>query len=189
MIGQTKAMGFKFILTFILFSLLSCSSQKEDDFKKCTYCTVEQKYCMKTILDTSQFYGNFLQHFTSYTSIKEQDSIENLIYDITWGNCTPDIDWGVFTKYSFDTLLARKKLEFRYENKPIYFIRFNTVNDRKYITICNEWYGMGIIIHSNYYSDSLNILIQTTYVNQYDYSKIDLKKHFAVLENTDIVIR
>ena len=182
-------MDIKYTLILILICSLSCRLQEKEEFKKFTYCTNEQKYCIKTIIDTSELNGNYFRHSAAETSIREFEKTEPIGYKIIWGNYEPNDDWGPSTKYSLDTILTRKKLGLIYSNKPIYFIRFNTVNDRKYLTICNEQYGMGIIIHSNYYSDSLNILIQTTYINQYNYSKINQKKHFDLLENTEIVIK
>lgn len=169
----------------MIFILVSCE-KKSQQVRKFEYCTKEQQFCVSTILDTTALYRNYFSHFPSYTSIREYDTISQIGYHIAWGNSLPDIDWGPFTYYSYDTIYARNKLQLGLQEKPIYFIKLQNVNKKKFITLCNELNGMGIIIHSNYYSDTLNILIETTFIGQYDYSKIDVNKHFDILENTEI---
>ncbi|MBK8623695.1 MAG: hypothetical protein IPN79_18555 [Saprospiraceae bacterium] len=174
-----------FYFTFVL-GFCYCK-QINPDIRKFTYCTNEQEYCLISTLDTVKLKGHFLQHFKAYTVIREYDTILPISYTIAFGNSQVYNDYNPFNTYSYDTTFVRNKLSLKYNKPPVYFITLENYNKKEYITVCRELPGMGIIVESNYYSDTLKILFETTYWNEYNFSKVNLEKHYEILKNSVVV--
>ena len=174
-------MDIKFLYISFLFLALGCYKKKE--LKMYSYCFVKQPICLKTPIDTTH------QKRKGYDTEKEGkiSVFENNFkqrHSIIMSNREFDIDYGAIRDYSYNVVIANEKLKFINDDKPIYFVNINTYNKRKYITLCYEVDKLGIFIESNFYSDSLNTLFESIYYNEFELKKIDLKRHYEILENT-----
>lgn len=179
-----KDLGINIVLCFIIISCCTkCEPKQQNIFK---YCTNKEGYCLYTPIDTASLIGNFFQSYPSVTVIKEYDPISKVQYTFAYGSLKPSDDYNPFNTYSYDTSYIRKKLKGRI-NQPVYFIKLENYNQRDFVTVCKELPRLGIIIESNFYSDTLNILIETTYYNIYNISNVDIKKHYDILRNSVVL--
>ncbi|MBK9257979.1 MAG: hypothetical protein IPM42_21195 [Saprospiraceae bacterium] len=182
-------MDIKIVIIFSLLFITLNSCKEKYKISKCNYYFAKSNTYINTVLDTSKLIEVTTFDYTGESEIAGHDTIQDIRYQITWGSTKPDIDWSPFTNLTYDTSTAKNILNNKYENRPIYLINVRKINGKNYISACFEQKYLGITISSNYYSDTFNILTKTIFYHQYDFKKIDINKHFEILENTEICRR
>ncbi len=188
--------GIKFensIFLILVLAALGCNRDQDKNYY-CTYESAFHPYILKTDFDTTNCRFNWVSDFEGETVINSDYCPNQIIQKFFWGPRQPPKnhnDWSFkpFSNYQYDIDFVRNRMDEKYREDPIYFVKFDYYNGKKFISTAYETRKLGITFESNYFCDSLVFVVQTVFRNQYDTSMIDMHYHSKLLQNSIIDIK
>jgi len=178
---------------FLVLLMIGCNLNQKKNYY-CTYASEFHPYILKTDFDTMNCKMTRFSDYGGYTEVWSDYCPNQIIQFFLWGPRQPPSvnlsSWSFnpFSNYQYDIDFVKNWMDENPEKQPIYFVKFDYYNGKKFISTAYETRKLGITFESNYFCDSLVFVVQTVFRNQYDTSMIDMHYHSKLLQNSIIDI-